>query len=147
MAEEALVDVNRPFYEVVQAVVRELNEDHRLGPFYFSALIRFSERPADEWTLLLGSDALGKEPAGGLTKAASLLGERLPAHLARRITKLGVVKRSDPFYRTMSSSFGLPPFGLLILHQCVVDGLEIEQAAIFVSTRSNGTASTRRARA
>ena len=143
MAEKTLVvPEDERFIQAVSKVVSRLDASH--GPLYAALLVRLPDQPADEWTLLVGSPALGKRRVDGINAIVSAMQGVIPAKFASRIRRVDVLRKDDPIYTRLSQAFELRPGVTFTLNSCTVLGLEIDRAVVFAMGKPAPTPVRRR---
>ena len=134
MAQKKVVNPNRPFYEAVQKAIRALHHEY---PLYLAMLFHFEDRPPNEWTLLVGADGLVLDRYKGMKVVTTTLSGSLSDEYGRRIKKIGIVDKNDPFFQSFRRLLSLKPIGLVEIERISLNGIEIEKGAVF-AVQGNG---------
>jgi hypothetical protein len=115
--------------EAVSKVVTRLEGSH--GPLWAALLIRLADRPADEWTLLVGSHKLVKRRVDGINATVSAMKGLFPKDLASRIRGVDVLRQDDPVYVHLRRAFKVASGGATVtLDSCNIFGIDIARAIV-----------------
>lgn len=130
MAETPLVrESTDPFIKAVKETIANLEVSQ--GPLYGAVLLRLHEMTSNDWILLVGSKKLLRRRLDGIHAIADALKTRIPKADSTRIRRVDVIRPDDQLYHYLSRTFQVEPGTDVMLRNCNVDGLEIEEAVLF----------------
>jgi len=121
---------NDPFIGSIGKLVQRLEDAH--GPLFAALLIRFPDRPKDEWVLLVGSRKLVKRRLDGIGAIVDAMQEVVPPEFATRVRHVDVLGTDHPLYTRLSRAFNVELGAQARVDDCHVFGLEIQHAVLFV---------------
>jgi len=107
--------------------------DQKFGPVVLAMLLIPDPGLEDLWNLIVSAeslDALGRVEATGAV--VELMSKNLTEETRKRIIRVTVLRRDDPFVRAMNSSYEAEG-SILNLNSAFVSGIEIPQAIVMQS--------------
>lgn len=133
MAESPTIDGTEHLLESVRATMAALHD--QCGPLYLGALVKFANESPGIWTMLVGSSLLTRDIHRGMRKVTRVLGRTLAEPDSRRISRVGIVEKSDPFYLSLAQAFQVEPISFARLTNVTIDSYQIEEGALYVVVR------------
>jgi hypothetical protein len=107
--------------------------DQKFGPVVLAMLLFPDPGLEDLWNLIVSAeslDALGRAEA--ISAVVDLMSKNLKQETRRRIIRVTVLKRDDPFVKAMNSSYQAED-SVLNVNSAFVSGIEIPQAIVLQS--------------